>query len=442
MPDEIQLPPDRSEDAASDTPAAGATAPSAPTAATPPPAEQSGETTSGDSTAISIGLLGAAETEETAAGACGASPAVASVAEDAPAEIPAMALFPPAEGAARPAEAPPAPPAGTVTTTTTVTTSPAAPRRKVRPTIFKQDMTAPALSGLDWSPEAADGSLERVKLHLTADAREAIEWYSESKRSKRGAAMTVRVVAVLTTALAAVVPLIAQMAQGNTSPVAALRDLQLVIQEPALTAVLLAVAGAALALDKFFGFSTGWVRFIKAGQQLRDSMEDFELEWETQRASRGGMEPTPQEVASALALARTFSGKMNGIVQDETNTWIQEFQASMQAVQEAVGSARTTAQQRADAAAATEAARSTASALAVVNLTVTNGADCAPDGWTVTVDDELPRRAAGNQVAVPGVRPGARTFKVSGVADGKPVQASFALQVQPGSITQATTTLA
>src|SRR6185503_9882880 len=65
---------------------------------------------------------------------------------------------------------------------------------------------------------------------------------------------------------------------------------------PAWASVLLAVALLFIAIDRFFGFSTAWMRYISAELQLKQLKETFELDSEAMLASLQGQPPSPDQV--------------------------------------------------------------------------------------------------------------------------------------------------
>ncbi len=140
---------------------------------------------------------------------------------------------------------------------------------------------------------------------------------------------------------------------------------------PVWSAVLLAAAATLLAMDRFYGTTSGWVRYLLTAQQLTDSLDDFELAFEAPRASWGNPEPTPEQTAAALALIQKFAKQVNGIVGDETKAWAADFAEVLKQFDEEMKQANQARRQSA------------------LQLTVTNG-DLCKTGWKLAV-------AAGSQ---------------------------------------------
>lgn len=45
--------------------------------------------------------------------------------------------------------------------------------------------------------------------------------------------------------------------------------------------IVLGIAAGLVMLDRFFGFSTAWVRYISTELHLRQILDEFRLDWET-----------------------------------------------------------------------------------------------------------------------------------------------------------------
>lgn len=104
------------------------------------------------------------------------------------------------------------------------------------------------------------------------------------------------------------------------------------------TAVLLGLVGALLVLDRFFGFSTGWMRYMSTNLQLRQRVQEFQLEWEIGKAGWQGTVPGRDVIKEMLECCQSFVVQINLIVRNETKAWIKEFESAVQHFDESVGS--------------------------------------------------------------------------------------------------------
>lgn len=214
-----------------------------------------------------------------------------------------------------------------------------------------QPLSEEGLGALDWSQEPAEAA-QKVKTYVTAKVRKAVGWYYAGKRLKKWAAWWFRGGMILLTAAAGTLPLVNEIHQGwqqdrqvegilrqqaeaststqvrsNAPPAtglaAPLRATRLF--DPVWSAVLLALAGTLLALDRFHGSTSGWVRYVLTAQQLTEALDDFELAFQSRRLDWAGGKPTLEQARAALEQTQKFLRQANGIVHDETGVWAAEF---------------------------------------------------------------------------------------------------------------------
>lgn len=162
----------------------------------------------------------------------------------------------------------------------------------------------------DWSEDKLSDSLERVFEQAIDHANNSAQWYARNLRSKKRMAQLLRVLAIFAAAVAGLVPLLAHLYPDI----------------PALWSTLaLAVGATCIALDKFFGFSSGWMRYIRAQVALAALQEKFTFDWQIGFASWQGQPPTNEQTQAQLELAKVFVAAVNDIVETETQNWIAEF---------------------------------------------------------------------------------------------------------------------
>lgn len=109
----------------------------------------------------------------------------------------------------------------------------------------------------------------------------------------------------------------------RSQPLTAIRGIA-----PGWAAVSLAIAAAFISLDRFFGFSSGWMRFMEAELQLTRLRHTFEYAWNDLRATSQDP-PDDAELAAYLKLAEEFVLAVDGIVAQETAGWITEFRGGL-----------------------------------------------------------------------------------------------------------------
>jgi hypothetical protein len=182
-----------------------------------------------------------------------------------------------------------------------------------------QDIRPTDLGSLDWAPEHARQSLDVIYQHAVGSASQAINWYLAARRPKRRWAMLLRVGAIVMVAVAGILPILSQIYGAKSSA-------QI---QPAWAAVALAIAVALVALDRFFGFSSAWARYMATGQAISAALNQFRLDWQESSSKYPGQELTQESINHHLGLAKTLVTKTDELVQVETSQWVKEFQETL-----------------------------------------------------------------------------------------------------------------
>jgi hypothetical protein len=93
--------------------------------------------------------------------------------------------------------------------------------------------------------------------------------------------------------------------------------------------LLIGVGAGCLGLDRFFGYSTGWIRYITTALALEKSREEYRLQWTRQMAKTRGNQPSVDEVEQLIQICATFSLAIKSQVEQETKAWVAEFQSNL-----------------------------------------------------------------------------------------------------------------
>jgi hypothetical protein len=168
---------------------------------------------------------------------------------------------------------------------------------------------------LSWAKEDVAESLATLYAVVEGRAMETIDWYLNEKKSKSNWARGLRVTAILLGAAGALIPLL-NLASSQ-------------VLDVRWGYVALALAAAAVALDRFFGFSSGWMRYIITSFRLQRLLADFQFEWATRSAPLEGSTPEPEQVTELLTLLRKVLSTILEEVERETISWAQQFQSNV-----------------------------------------------------------------------------------------------------------------
>jgi hypothetical protein len=168
---------------------------------------------------------------------------------------------------------------------------------------------------LSWAKPDAVESLATLYAVVEGQAVEAIDWYLNEKKSKSHWSRGLRVAAILLGAAGALIPLLNLV---NNQ-----------VLDVRWGYVAFALAAAAVALDRFFGFSSGWMRYLITSFRLQRLLADFQFEWATRSARLEGSTPEPEQVTELLTLLRKVLSAILNEVERETIAWAEEFQSNL-----------------------------------------------------------------------------------------------------------------
>jgi len=175
---------------------------------------------------------------------------------------------------------------------------------------------------LDWSPAKQQESLEQLYWFVMEECAASINWYYRKKGSKSLMGFLLRLGAILAVAVAGLIPLIGELLKRNGIPGIS----------PAWATVALALAGLLIAIDRFGGYTSGWIRYIRTAQMLTSLQGEFRLDWEEYRRSSLQEASGADRTKEGINLCRTFLCAVYDQVRLETDLWAQDFQQALQTV--------------------------------------------------------------------------------------------------------------
>jgi hypothetical protein len=187
------------------------------------------------------------------------------------------------------------------------------------------DLDGADLAALDWSEMARRASLSQVFEHATGLAREAEQWYARKRPANKTWGRILRLAAIAFGAVGALLPILAEIV--NTRDDVAIA--------PGWSAIALAVGAILVSIDKLFGFSAGWMRYMTAELRLKALRHDFEYTWNVLLVS-ADEPPSDAQVAALVDLTRTFVASVNGVVDRETGGWVSDFSGALTATEQSL----------------------------------------------------------------------------------------------------------
>ena len=286
-----------------------------------------------------------------------------------------------------------------------------------------KDLSPIQLGKLPWDDGNRAESLAAIYDHVSRNAHAAIQWYQLSRRPKKYMAMLLRWSSVLLISASGLVPLVVAVAPGETE------------WNPLITSLMVAMAAALFGLDKFFNYSTGWMRYVRTDLALRTAMGSFEFEWQIARSGWSTAQPTAEQAAELLARCAAFADRINAIVAEETNLWIAEFQASLAQLGESVRAAEARVE-------AAEARRLEAAQTGALNVTVQHEGKVWAGPIKLQVGKSKLEPYSGPTVALTDLPAGPRRVAAEAVMGGTLYRSELAVDVVAGRTSPATLELA
>jgi integrase len=121
---------------------------------------------------------------------------------------------------------------------------------------------------LTWGTAAeVQESIKRLYLYAEAVADESIDWYGRHKRKLAWKSRLLRLLAIILTAVGGLTPILSALGWAQNLNIGQLGYL------------FLGLAAACVGLDRFIGFSSGWIRYITTKMTLERALSDFRFEW-------------------------------------------------------------------------------------------------------------------------------------------------------------------
>jgi hypothetical protein len=245
-----------------------------------------------------------------------------------------------------------------------------------------RDIVPTSKSSITWDPQQAREQVNVICDLVQKKVEATAGWYVAKKVAPSMTSRTLRGVAILLSVLGGLCPIF-QSALGEKA------NNVFGISLNNWGYILLALAAAAVLIDKYGGFSTTWMRFIGTHLKLDSKLHQFQIDWVI-ACAQYDLDPnkTPEKLLALLERLRVFVADCSTLVEEETQLWMSEFQSQLAMMQKA-----TEKQQKAitgesggtgdgtSAGAQTQKQGSQTTAVGATTLSVTGSADGA--GGTV-----------------------------------------------------------
>lgn len=220
-------------------------------------------------------------------------------------------------------------------------TSPPDAKRRARRAVMDAQAQA-AAEVADYNKDTAQ-KLHALYLDTVEKAQENIDWYTNNARLKKQRAQQLRFLSLVFIGIGGITPVMIEVFE--------LRDRI----SPSIATVIIATGTGFIALDRFWGYSTAWIRFLTTELELKSMLENFTYNWERTVSMYGHHcnSDIPEVLAEPVIGKdgqveddRTIRGKtsyiiemirrcqdlrneVNSKVRKETEMWVEEFQSNL-----------------------------------------------------------------------------------------------------------------
>jgi hypothetical protein len=189
---------------------------------------------------------------------------------------------------------------------------------------FNKRTSLPPMDFPAWDPQNDWTSLQKLLDVTLTQGESAIGWYRDNVRSKRVGSRVLRSMAITLASIGALLPLFAAVAN---------RFEQEHTRAPLVDAqwgyIAFATAAACVAADKFYGFSTGWIRYMKTQLVLESALTSLRYDWIALIARVANQQPTGDQIQAMLQKLKEFAMFVRSQVEQETEAWVLEFQTNL-----------------------------------------------------------------------------------------------------------------
>jgi hypothetical protein len=181
----------------------------------------------------------------------------------------------------------------------------------------------------EWDASNSAQSLAQAYQWAVRHAQEKIDWYAKKRQPKRKGSQWIRTFAILLAAIGALCPLIDAATLDNQ-----MVSLGVVTEIPLSQLgqwgyVSIALAAALVTYDKFFGLSSGWMRYMLTELSLQRTLTEFQYDWNILSAQQAQQQPPQDNATTLLQRLKDFTLQVETILRQETDAWVTEFQTNI-----------------------------------------------------------------------------------------------------------------
>lgn len=270
--------------------------------------------------------------------------------------------------------------------------------------------------GIARTPAEVNSVIDELYNYVTDEAMKSINWYYTKRGPKRCMGLFLRYSSIFLVALAGILPII----------IAIFEQFKI---NSAWSAIAVALAVLMIGIDKFGGFTTGWIRYVLAAQKLSQALEEFRFIWKEEKLKLAGTTLSSEDIQNLMIKCKEFLQKVQLTVSEETQKWVTEFQSALSDIETATK-------------AAAESAKETirTKEKGAMSVQILNGKDCQGP-WTLELDGKVIKTDTGSSVALTDLNPGIISLKITGTIKEQIVHYQIPVIIKGGEIATVSLTL-
>jgi hypothetical protein len=181
-------------------------------------------------------------------------------------------------------------------------------KENITPGVFPQS--------LEWNQTDSYKSLDHLYEFVNEECKKAIDWYFGKKERKRIAGYAFRVGSIMALGFSGIIPILVEIYKVGDEPGIS----------PAWATVALAIAAILVSLDRFGGYTSGWINYIRTAQVLTQLQSIFRVEWEHLQLELQAERADRAIIEKGIEKCREFLEQVHSTVRTETDQWSQDFQ--------------------------------------------------------------------------------------------------------------------
>jgi hypothetical protein len=173
----------------------------------------------------------------------------------------------------------------------------------------------------EWDTSDPSQSLAQAYQWAVQNAQSQIDWYANRRQPKKHGSQWLRTLAIILAGIGALCPLLDAAIPDNAGV--------LLSQLAQWGYVSIALAAALVGYDKFFGLSSGWMRYMVTELSLQRTLREFQYDWSILTAQKAQQSPPQNNAATLIQRLKDFTLQVETLVRQETDAWVTEFQANI-----------------------------------------------------------------------------------------------------------------